>query len=251
VSVAEDTVARNRALQSQWYGEPLVLRFRRLLDRLGLSQANLAAVLGLSAPMLSQLMSGQRAKISNPAVINRLLAVEGLADDPGLDDLGEGELEERLRRIHAETATTTSGVRLAETGRSPVERSLADRLGDRLASGATAATAVGDTERVAEDAVVSGGRARTGVPGLVSEAGSSTRPGGASGRADGSPVQMVMAPARTLQSLLRAVASATEIEAASALVENDFPELAELLRVYGNGRTSEAEAHFERTMGFR
>lgn len=227
MAVVEDTVVRNRALQSQWYGEPLVDRFRRLLDRLGLSQASLAAVLGLSAPMLSQLMSGQRAKISNPAVINRLLAVEELAADPGLDDLREGELEEMLRKIRAETATTTSGVRLAQTGASPIERSLAERLGDRLGA------ASGSGDHLADDAVVSGGRARI-------RSGAVDSPG---------PVQVAMSPARTLQSLLRAVASASEIEAASALVEQDHPELAELLRVYGNGRTSEAEAHFERTMG--
>ncbi|MBO2454616.1 helix-turn-helix transcriptional regulator [Actinomadura barringtoniae] len=234
MTVAEDTVARNRALQSQWYGEPLVDRFRRLLDRLGLSQASLASVLGLSAPMLSQLMSGQRAKISNPAVINRLLAVEELAADPGLDDLREGELEEMLRRIRAETATTTSGVRLAQNSASPIERSLAERLEDHLAAGEAMAE-----ERAADEAVASsGGGGRGGGAGSGSRAG-----------VVGGPVQVVMSPARTLQSLLRAVASASEIEAASALVENDFPELAELLRVYGNGRTSEAEAHFQRTMG--
>ena len=228
-------MVRNRALQAEWYGEPLGDRFRRVLDRLGLPQSGLAGVLGLSAPMLSQLMSGQRAKISNPAVINRLLAVEELAGDPGLDDLGEREIEERLRRIRAETATTTSGVRLAETGRSPIERSLAERLGERLATGPAPA---GDPGRTPADEAVSGGPART-------------RPAGSSGQPTGSAVQAVMSPARTLQSLLRAVASAAEIEAASALVEKDFPELAELLRVYGNGRTSEAEAHFERTMGGR
>jgi hypothetical protein len=53
-------------------------------------------------------------------------------------------------------------------------------------------------------------------------------------------------PARLVQALLREVASAAEIEAAAALIGDRFPDLAELLRVYGNGRTSEAEAHYAR-----
>jgi transcriptional regulator with XRE-family HTH domain len=68
----QDATARARELQRSWYGEPLGALFRRLIDDLGLNQARLAAVLGLSAPMLSQLMSGQRAKIGNPAVVQEL-----------------------------------------------------------------------------------------------------------------------------------------------------------------------------------
>jgi transcriptional regulator with XRE-family HTH domain len=177
VGVAEDTVARNRALQAEWYGEPLGERFRRLLDRLGLSQSGLAGVLGLSAPMLSQLMSGQRAKISNPSVLHRLVAVEELAADPGLDALSSADVKERLSRIRGESATTTSGTRVT-------------------------------SERV--------------PPG---------------------------SPARALQSLLRTVASAKEIEGAARLIDVYYPELAEVLRVYGNGRTSEAEAHLARILG--
>ncbi|MFI0351626.1 helix-turn-helix domain-containing protein [Actinomadura sp. 9N407] len=172
-----ETVVRNRALQTEWYGEPLGDRFRRLLDRLGLSQSGLAGVLGLSPPMLSQLMSGQRAKISNPAVLHRLAAAEELAAEPGFDELSPADLKERLHRIRGETATTTSGIRVT-------------------------------TERV--------------------------------------PAQ---SPVRALQSLLRTVASANEIEQAATLIDVGYPELAEVLRVYGNGRTSEAEAHLSRTLG--
>jgi transcriptional regulator with XRE-family HTH domain len=176
VPEVSDTVARNRALQIEWYGEPLGDRFRRLLDRLGLSQSGLAGVLGLSPPMLSQLMSGRRAKISNPAVLHRLAAAEELAAEPGFDDLLAAELQERLRRIRAETATTSSGL-----------RATSDRVPAR-------------------------------------------------------------SPVRTLQSLLRSVASANEIEEAASLIDVSYPELAEVLRVYGNGRTSEAEAHLARIL---
>ncbi|MEU5880358.1 DNA-binding protein [Spirillospora sp. NPDC047279] len=185
MTVAEDTVVRNRALQAEWYGEPLGDRFRRVLDRLGLSQSGLAGVLGLSAPMLSQLMSGQRAKISNPAVLNRLLAVEELATGPDLDGLPAAEVAARLERIRAETATTTTGMR---------------------ASG----------EVLPEDQAARG--------------------------RDASPV-------RALQALLRSAASAGEIEDAARLIEAGHPELAEILRVYGNGRTGDAEEHFRRTLG--
>ncbi len=70
------TVARNIALQREWYGEPLGDRVRRLVVAFDVSQAQLAEVLGLSAPMLSQLMSGRRAKIGNPAVLARMVMLE-------------------------------------------------------------------------------------------------------------------------------------------------------------------------------
>jgi predicted transcriptional regulator len=75
----QESTARARELQRSWYGEPLGALFRRLIDDLGLNQARLANVLGLSAPMLSQLMSGQRAKIGNPAVVQRVQALQDLS----------------------------------------------------------------------------------------------------------------------------------------------------------------------------
>lgn len=69
-------MARNVALQREWYGEPLGDRVRRLVVAFDVSQAQLAEVLGLSPPMLSQLMSGRRAKIGNPAVLARLVMLE-------------------------------------------------------------------------------------------------------------------------------------------------------------------------------
>jgi len=217
VSAAEDTVTRNRTLQTEWYGEPLGDRVRRLLDRLGLSQSGLAGVLGLSAPMLSQLMSGQRAKISNPVVLYRLLAVEELAADSAFDGLPAAEIKERLRQISTESAAATTGARLATTE-----------------------------------------HATSGRP--SSSAGQSGRPQGPvhAGRLDGDRVPIERAAdgrtssetaARLVQALLREVASAAEIEVAAGLVADRFPELAEVLRVYGTGRTSEAEAHFARTVG--
>ena len=71
-----EIVQRNLALQREWYGEPLGDRVRRLVRAFNVSQANLADVLGISAPMLSQVMSGRRAKIGNPSVLARLIMLE-------------------------------------------------------------------------------------------------------------------------------------------------------------------------------
>lgn len=72
------------------YGEPLADRFRRLLLDLGISQSRSAAIIGLSAPMLSQLINAQRVKISNPSVFARIVRLEEVAqqcagDRSGLD----------------------------------------------------------------------------------------------------------------------------------------------------------------------
>ncbi|MTD54102.1 helix-turn-helix transcriptional regulator [Amycolatopsis pithecellobii] len=69
-------VQRNIALQRQWYGEPLGDRVRRLVVAFDVSQAYLAEVLGISAPMLSQVMSGRRAKIGNPVVLAKMIMLE-------------------------------------------------------------------------------------------------------------------------------------------------------------------------------
>ncbi|KAA5831079.1 helix-turn-helix transcriptional regulator [Saccharopolyspora hirsuta] len=77
-------VQRNLALQRQWYGEPLGDRVRRLVVAFRISQAQLADVLGISAPMLSQVMSGRRAKIGNPQVLARLVMLERKVLIPGV-----------------------------------------------------------------------------------------------------------------------------------------------------------------------
>jgi transcriptional regulator with XRE-family HTH domain len=77
-------VQRNLALQRQWYGEPLGDRVRRLVVAFRTSQAQLAEVLGISAPMLSQVMSGRRAKIGNPRVLAKLVMLERKVLIPGV-----------------------------------------------------------------------------------------------------------------------------------------------------------------------
>lgn len=78
------TAQKNIEQQRQWYGEPLGDRVRRLVVAFDTSQAYLAEVLGISAPMLSQVMSGRRVKIGNPAVLARLIMLERKIMLPGV-----------------------------------------------------------------------------------------------------------------------------------------------------------------------
>jgi transcriptional regulator with XRE-family HTH domain len=173
----DEVVARNRRQQTEWYGEPLGERVRRLVERLDLSQTAFADILGLSAPMLSQLMSGHRAKISNPAVLSRLMAVEALVTGADFELLPAREVRDRLDAIRQDATPSSTTTRIPIT-----------------------------------------------------------------------PPAAPADPVVVIQALLRAAASATEIESAAALLDAEFPELATVLRTYGNGRTAEARAHLTRTL---
>lgn len=101
-------VQRNLALQREWYGEPLGDRVRRLVVAFDVSQANLAEVLGISAPMLSQVMSGRRAKIGNPAVLARLIMLERKVLIP---DVAAGKREALQRALDDVRASRPSVTR--------------------------------------------------------------------------------------------------------------------------------------------
>ena len=111
------TVRRNLALQRQWYGEPLGDRVRRLVVAFRLSQTQLSEVLGISAPMLSQVMSGRRAKIGNPSVLARLVILERKVLIPGVaageSDAIEAALED-VRHSHPSVGRDDLPVREAE-----------------------------------------------------------------------------------------------------------------------------------------
>ena len=93
-----DDVTSNLALQRELYGEPLRDLAERVMGALGLTQGRLAQTLGLSAPMLSQLLSGRRVKIGNPAVVHRLYALLELADEaPGISP---ADLAARIEAVH-------------------------------------------------------------------------------------------------------------------------------------------------------
>lgn len=118
----EEATARARELQSGLYGEPLGDLFRRLMADLGLNQARLATVLGLSAPMLSQLMSGQRTKIGNPAVVQRIQALQDLANQVAEAEVTAAEATGRMHEIRHSAGSSLLGTTatLAGPGGAPV-----------------------------------------------------------------------------------------------------------------------------------
>ncbi|WP_147201008.1 helix-turn-helix domain-containing protein, partial [Pseudonocardia asaccharolytica] len=97
-------LAANRGRQRELYGAPLGDRIRRLTRALGITQSRLARTLGLSPAMLSQLVSGRRVKIGDPAVLARLMLLDErcpVADPPPGPDAVERLLAEiRDARLH-------------------------------------------------------------------------------------------------------------------------------------------------------
>lgn len=168
-----EQVASNRAQQAVFYGEPLGHLLGRAGEQLGLTQARIAGILGLSAPMLSQLASGHRVKIGNPVAVQRLQALVALGTAVTAGRIPRAEVESRLAEISVQAAVVTQG-----------------------------------------------GTGSGGIP---------------------SP----SAVTRAVQGLFRAAASAEELLGAAALLDDSYPEIATLLRVYGAGRTADALAHFE------
>ncbi|MGH3436339.1 MAG: XRE family transcriptional regulator [Sciscionella sp.] len=105
----QETVQRNIQRQRQWYGEPLGDRVRRLIVAFDVSQANLAEVLRISAPMLSQVMSGRRAKIGNPAVLARLIMLERTVLTPEVASGRPEALQHALKEVQDSSPSVTIG----------------------------------------------------------------------------------------------------------------------------------------------
>ena len=221
-----DQTAHNLQQQIELYGETLGEVVRRVAPPLGLTQSALAQVIGLSAPMLSQLMSAQRVKIGNPAVMSRLRAVSELADLAIANELGPNDIPDSLDRIRASTGAYT------------------DATNTRLRSpGPPAGQTMGSTPSFAAP------------PGLGAEA-----PTGQSWPSGAAPTNAPMstppsttstarAVVREIQDLFRAVASAEEIQRAADAAAAESPAIAELLLAYGTGRTADAVAHYEKHHG--
>lgn len=101
-------VERTVAAQVELYGEPLAEVFGRLTTGLGVSQAELARTLGISPPMLSQLGSGKRAKIGNPAAHRRLTDVLGVLDEVVAGRLHRDDVRRRLEAVRESTGSWTT-----------------------------------------------------------------------------------------------------------------------------------------------
>jgi transcriptional regulator with XRE-family HTH domain len=110
----QQAVARNLAQQREWYGEPLGDRVRRLVVAFDVSQAQLAEVLGLSPPMLSQLMSGRRAKIGNPAVLARMVMLERRVLTPAVASGDPGAIRAALDQVRDSKPTVGRDTWLVE-----------------------------------------------------------------------------------------------------------------------------------------
>ncbi|WP_022873575.1 helix-turn-helix domain-containing protein [Nesterenkonia alba] len=106
-----EVAERNRKAQEAAYGEPLSEIFGRLREAFGLNQAGLAQVLGLSAPMLSQLNSAQRVKIGNPAVLGRLQQLQELAEAHQAGQVPADQIASRLDTIRSSTGAMTRTTR--------------------------------------------------------------------------------------------------------------------------------------------
>ncbi len=95
-----------REQQRQLYGAPVKEVVGHITSRLQLSQAAVARVLGLSPAMLSQLVTGQRIKIGNPLVLNRLQSLHELASREPAP--AGAELDELLRQVSESQSTITT-----------------------------------------------------------------------------------------------------------------------------------------------
>lgn len=167
-----DEVRKNIDAQVQLYGEPLSALLRRCVAALSITQSRLADLLGVSAPMLSQLINGHRVKLGNPAAVQRLQL-----------------LRETLLELEDGRISTPEAVERLERNRD---------------SDVFTATTHHDSYPIV----------------------------------------------REIQQLFRAAASASDHLAAAAALRSHYPDIAELLRTYGAGRTDEALAlHRQLTSG--
>ncbi|NNG38669.1 DNA-binding protein [Flexivirga sp. ID2601S] len=110
-----DDIAAGRAAQTELYGAPLAQVIEQIGGTLGLTQGRIAQVLGLSAPMLSHLVSGRRVKIGNPMAHARLTRLRALAGDLAAGKLTGQEAAAVIPEIEAsqDSWTTTHTVTTA------------------------------------------------------------------------------------------------------------------------------------------
>lgn len=109
-----DDVTSTRARQIELYGEPLQTVLGRCAATLHLTQARMSELLGVSAPMLSQLINGKRIKIGNPAAAQRLQWMTQIAHQV---DGGELPLAEAVAQLERNAATQEVLAPPSTTGR--------------------------------------------------------------------------------------------------------------------------------------
>lgn len=111
----EDLVA-NRHRQAQLYGAPLATVIEGIGHSLGMTQGRIAQVVGLSAPMLSHLVSGRRVKIGNPMAHARLTQLRALAEDVAAGRVSAEQAVAVVPQIAASQDSWTTSRALAAPG---------------------------------------------------------------------------------------------------------------------------------------
>ncbi|WP_044496207.1 helix-turn-helix domain-containing protein [Nesterenkonia massiliensis] len=142
-----ESAQANLDAQRAAYGEPLRDIFDRLKQSFGINQSALAKVLGISAPMLSQLNSAQRVKIGNPAVLHRVQRLNDLAAALHTGTVTPEQVSAQLEEIRTATGTLTQRAAAQTAGQAAAQPS------ERLA-GAYSAPAESEAAAAAQDAVV-------------------------------------------------------------------------------------------------
>ncbi|MGO1320297.1 MAG: DNA-binding protein [Galactobacter sp.] len=107
---ADEAVEGNRAAQTVLYGKTLKDRLGTLMGTYSLSQRSLAKVLGISPPMLSQLISAHRVKMGNPLSYERMVELERRSPEAA-----GGHGAEVLAEVAASDIATTTQLRVSGT----------------------------------------------------------------------------------------------------------------------------------------
>lgn len=152
---AADELDANRVAQRALYGETLETRLGAITRAYGISQRRLARALGISAPMLSQLISAKRVKMGNPLAHERMAVLEQRADEADTP----ARAEEILEAVGASDIATTTQMRTdARRGETPdgdrraevLAAMLRDDVGEGELSAALHALTAGTAPRLRE-----------------------------------------------------------------------------------------------------
>lgn len=208
-------IAANRERQRELYGTPLGERIRRVTGGLRITQNTLAKALGMSPAMLSQLVSGRRVKIGDPAVLGRLMVLDARCA-AGL--VGPAEAALLLEEVRSARPGWAGGGLLVTDGPG-APRPAADPVTER----APGPAAVADAATVTPIRATRSASPRLPAPRGAVPAGHGPAP--ASGAQPSGP-----AARRSAADALRAVSPPARLVAAAAALDPAFPELADVLR---------------------
>lgn len=119
----ERLVAANRERQRALYGAPVAETVHRIVKALGITQALLARTVGVSPAMLSQLVTGRRVKIGDPAVLARFRMLdERAAGGP----IGSDRVPGMLAAVRSSSPAAWGGPVVERAGEPPRSARQAD-----------------------------------------------------------------------------------------------------------------------------